>query len=76
MCDTCKPENPHDVLHDGLMALEGLRDLFVEASGKRQYEVLGTNGVAQLVTMVHQRVEKAYDGFRGYVPRNPPPQNA
>lgn len=70
MCRACD-EDPRDALHNGLRALEGLRDLLLEATGhdKRQYEVVGPDGLAELVGMVHERLARAGDGMEFYMPR-------
>lgn len=73
MCNQCT-EDPRDELAHGLRALEGLRDLFCEAAahGKRQYEVLGCDGVAELVCMVESRLQAAGERLQNYVPREHP----
>jgi len=71
MCRACD-EDPRDALHNGLRALEGLRDLLVEATGhdKRQYEGIGPDGLAELVCMVEERLRRAGEGMEFYMPRS------
>lgn len=65
MCASCKPQGQGteaiDELDGGLRALEGLCDLLNEAASqrKRQYQVLGPDGLAELVFMVAARLERA-----------------
>lgn len=76
MCNHC-PNDPRDALDEGVDALEGLRDLLCEATGrgKRQYEGVSPSGLYALVRMVEERLQFARRGMADYAPRGwKPPQ--
>lgn len=55
-------------LDGSLKALQGLRDLFIEASGHgRQFQVLGPDGICELICMVEDRFSTCEKLLQAYV---------
>ena len=71
MCNHCSLD-PRDELATGALALLGLRDLVYEVSqaGKCGFDVVEPAGLAELLDMVHMRIEGASMRLQGYVPRD------
>ena len=72
MCNQCH-EDPRDELTYGAKALLGIRDLVTEVyQGKNEFTVVEPGGLAELLDMVHLRIERAAMQLQDYVPRDHP----
>lgn len=72
MCNHCN-EDPRDELAFGAKALLDIRDLVTEVyQGKNEFTVVEPAGLAELLDMVHLRIERASMLLQDYVPRDHP----
>jgi hypothetical protein len=71
MCNHCT-ENPRDTLHDGAMALAGLRDLVgdIARTGK-QFDQVRPHELSVLLRIVSDKIDDANLRLQDYVPRGP-----
>lgn len=72
MCNHCANLDPRDELAYGTKALLGIRDMVTEIyQGRNVFEVVEPAGLAELLDMVHTRIENASMRLQSYVPRDP-----
>ena len=70
MCDHCNLD-PRDEIAYGAKALLGIRDMVTEIyQGRNVFEVVEPAGLAELLDMVHTRIERAARRLVEYVPRD------